>query len=430
MVNKVNVIGAGLAGCEVALTLAENGVEVELTECKPLMRSAAHTEDGFCELVCSNSLKSNDPLTAHGMLKAELRLLGSHVLKAAEECAVPAGSALAVDRKQFSQKVTERIRSSPLIKIKTQAADGIGDGITVIATGPLTLPPLDRVISDLFGSLHFYDAEAPIVSAESVNMESAFFAARYGKGDSDYLNCPLDKEEYEAFYEALVTAERADAHSFEKREIFEGCMPVEVMASRGKDALRFGPMKPVGLTNPKTGKRAYAVLQLRKENAQGDMYNLVGFQTNLKFSEQRRVFGMIPALKNAEYMRYGVMHRNTFIDAPKVIDDCFRSKKQKNVFVAGQLSGVEGYVESIASGKSVALHILGLLRAEPKPLPRDTMIGALAAYVSTENADFQPMNANYGILPPIDPPIKDKTERRQAMLDRAINSLKKYQENI
>lgn len=430
MVNKVNVIGAGLAGCEVALTLAENGVEVELTECKPLKRSAAHTEDGFCELVCSNSLKSNDPLTAHGMLKAELRLLGSHVLKAAEECAVPAGSALAVDRKQFSQKVTARIRSSPLIKIKTQAADGIGEGITVIATGPLTLPPLDRVISDLFGSLHFYDAEAPIVSAESVNMESAFFAARYGKGDSDYLNCPLDKEEYEAFYEALVTAERADAHSFEKREIFEGCMPVEVMASRGKDALRFGPMKPVGLTNPKTGKCAYAVLQLRKENAQGDMYNLVGFQTNLKFSEQRRVFGMIPALKNAEYMRYGVMHRNTFIDAPKVIDDCFRSKKQKKVFVAGQLSGVEGYVESIASGKSVALHILGLLRGEPKPLPRDTMIGALAAYVSTENADFQPMNANYGILPPIDPHIKDKTERRQAMLDRAINSLKKYQENI
>ncbi len=429
--SDVRVIGAGLAGCEAALTLAEHGVNVQLVECKPVARSAAHSEDGFCELVCSNSLKSKDPLTAHGMLKAELRALGSHVLAAAEECSVPAGSALAVDRKRFSETVTERVLASPLVSVKCEVASDIGEGITIIATGPLTLPPLEGKIAELFGSLHFYDAEAPIVSADSIDMSKAFFAARYGKGDDDYLNCPLTKEEYETFYEALVTADRAEAKSFEKREIFEGCMPVEVMAARGRDALRFGPMKPVGLIDPNTGRRAYAVLQLRKENAQGNMYNLVGFQTNLKFSEQKRVFGIIPALANAEYMRYGVMHRNTFIDAPSAIDACFRAKKRNNLFVAGQISGVEGYVESVASGKSAALHVLSLLGgSEPEPLPPDTMMGALARYVSAENANFQPMNANYGLLPQTEEHIRDKSVRRRALLERSLCSLNKYIKKI
>ena len=426
----VTVIGAGLAGSEAALTLADAGAAVRLIECKPVMRSPAHASDDFCELVCSNSLKSKDPLTAHGLLKSELRELGSHVLELAEKCAVPAGSALAVDRAAFAAAVTEQILSHKNITVVREVADGFGDGMTVIATGPLTLPPLDGKIAELFGSLHFYDAEAPIIAAESVDMENAYFAARYAKGDdTDYLNCPLTKDEYDAFYAELLTAERADKHAFESGEIFEGCMPVEVMAARGKDALRFGPMKPVGLTDPRNGKRAYAVLQLRKENAAGDMYNLVGFQTNLKFAEQKRVFGMIPALRNAEFLRYGVMHRNTFIDAPRVIDDCFRAKEHRNVFVAGQLSGVEGYVESIASGKVVALHAWDAINGrEPRPYPAECMIGALARYISTENGNFQPMNANYGLLPPVDPPLRDKTERRRAMLGRSLAALRKYME--
>ncbi len=424
----VTVIGGGLAGSETALTLGEAGVKVRLIECKPKQKSPAHTSDGYCELVCSNSLKSNDHLTAHGLLKRELRTLGSKVLEEADKCSVPAGSALAVDRLKFSAAVTARINACDNIEKVCETASSLGDGLTVIATGPLTISPLDGIIEKYFGSLHFYDAEAPIVSAESIDMSSAYFAARYGKGDdTDYLNCPLSKEEYEVFYNALVKAERADGHIPEKREIFEGCMPVEVMASRGRDALRFGPMKPVGLTDPRNGRRAYAVLQLRKENVAGDMYNLVGFQTNLKFGEQKRVFGLIPALKNAEYMRYGVMHRNTFIDAPKAIDACFRSLGRRDLFVAGQLSGVEGYVESVASGKSVALHVLELLRGrEPEPLPNDTIIGALARYVSTENGNFQPMNANYGLLPPID--VRDKTERKRLMAARSDESIKKYTE--
>lgn len=428
----ITVIGAGLAGSEAALTLADAGASVRLVECKPLRRSPAHASDDFCELVCSNSLKSLDPLTAHGLLKAELRELGSHVLAAAEKCAVPAGSALAVDRTAFAKEVTAQILARGNIAVERDVAGELGEGLTIVATGPLTLAPLDAQIAALFGSLHFYDAEAPIVAAESVDMDSAYFAARYGKGDaSDYLNCPLTKDEYDAFYDALIAAERADGHAFERGEIFEGCMPVEVMAARGKDALRFGPMKPVGLTDPRSGKRAYAVLQLRKENAAGEMYNLVGFQTNLKFAEQKRVFGMIPALKNAEYLRYGVMHRNTFIDAPRVIDACFRAKARPNVFVAGQLSGVEGYVESVASGKCAALHALAVLGGRaPKPLPTECMIGALAGYISAENGNFQPMNANYGLLPPIEPHVRDKTERRRMMLERSLAALKQYRETI
>lgn len=422
----VTVVGGGLAGSEAALTLGEAGVKVRLIDCKPLKKSPAHVSENYCELVCSNSLKSNDCLTAHGLLKRELRALGSKVLEEADKCAVPAGSALAVDRTLFSEAVTKRINACGNIERVCETVSSLGDGLTIIATGPLTLPPLDGILEKEFGSLHFYDAEAPIVSAESIDGANAYFAARYGKGnDTDYLNCPLSKEEYETFYAALISADRADDHALDKREIFEGCMPVEVMAGRGKDALRFGPMKPVGLTDPRNGKRAYAVLQLRKENAAGDMYNLVGFQTNLKFGEQKRVFRLIPALKNAEYLRYGVMHRNTFIDAPKSIDSCFRSLKRRDLFVAGQLSGVEGYVESIASGKAAALHILDMLRGrDPEPLPRDTVIGALAGYISTENGNFQPMNANYGLLPPVEE--RDKTERKRLMAARSDESVKKY----
>ena len=425
----VKVIGAGLAGSEVALSLADKGFRVKLVECKPLRRSPAHASDDYCELVCSNSLKSNDPLTAHGLLKEELRVLGSKVIEVADVCAVPAGSALAVDRQLFAEKVTELINENPLIDVTAEIASELpSDELTVIATGPLTLSPLDDAIKNVFGSLHFYDAEAPIVSAESIDMDHAYFAARYGKGNADdYLNCPLTKEEYEAFYDALINAERADKHEFEKGEIFEGCMPAEVMALRGKDALRFGPMKPVGLSDPRDGKRAYAVLQLRKENVAGDMYNLVGFQTNLKIGEQKRVFGLIPALRNAEYMRYGVMHRNSFIEAPKVLDACFRSKVYPNLFIAGQLGGVEGYVESIASGKSVAIHIENVLKnREPEPLPDDTVIGALARYISTENGNFQPMNANYGLLPAVE--VRDKTERKRIMRERSAYSINKYLE--
>lgn len=427
---RVTVIGAGLAGSEAALTLAAGGADVTLVDCKPKTLGPASANTDFCELVCSNSLKSNDPLTAHGLLKAELRALGSFVLAEADGCAVPAGSALAVDRAEFARRVTEKLRESG-IKTECCIAGEARDGYTVIATGPLTMPPMDAYIAENFGSLHFFDAEAPIVSAESIDRDKSFFAARYGKGNADdYLNCPLTKEEYDAFYEALVTAERANAHEFEKGEIFEGCMPVEVMAARGRDALRFGPMRPVGLTDPKTGRRAYAVLQLRKENAAGDMYNLVGFQTNLKFGEQRRVFGMIPALANAEYLRYGVMHRNAYIDAPRSIDMFFRAKKNGRVFIAGQLSGVEGYVESIASGKAAAMHLLRLLGAkEPLPLPCETLIGALSRYVAAENADFQPMNANYGLLPPFDPQIKDKQKRKEAYMARSLEAIARYTEN-
>ncbi|HIW02613.1 MAG TPA: methylenetetrahydrofolate--tRNA-(uracil(54)-C(5))-methyltransferase (FADH(2)-oxidizing) TrmFO [Candidatus Protoclostridium stercorigallinarum] len=425
----VTVIGAGLAGSEAALTLAENGVRAVLVDCKPEKLGPANADRNFCELVCSNSLKSNDVTTAHGLLKAELRVLGSRVLEEAEKCAVPAGSALAVDRAAFAARVTERLCSCGAVIECALAGGEEPRGLTIIATGPLTLPPMDAFIADNFGSLHFYDAEAPIVSADSIDKERAFFAARYGKGNGeDYLNCPMTKEEYDAFYDALVTAERAVGHEFEKGEIFEGCMPVEVMARRGRDALRFGPMKPVGLTDPNTGKRAYAVLQLRRENAAGDMYNLVGFQTNLKFGEQKRVFGMIPALRNAEYMRYGVMHRNTYIDAPSSVDMFFRSKKNDKLFIAGQLSGVEGYVESIASGKLAAMHALRMLRGkEPLPLPETTIVGALSRYISTPNDDFQPMNANHGLLPPLGE-VRDKRRRKEMYAERSLADLKKYTE--
>ncbi len=428
----VDVIGGGIAGSEAALTLAGLGIKVRLIECRPAVSSPAHVTGDYAELVCSNSLKSSDVLTAHGLLKAELSEIGCYLLDIAEKCRVPAGSALAVDRKAFSALVTEKIKSSENVEIVNEVASKVSENISIVATGPLTLPPLSEWLERTVGekSLHFFDAEAPIISAESVDMTKAYYASRYDKGDgSDYLNCPLSKEEYEIFLSNLLSAERAIEHVSVKKEIFEGCMPVEIMAARGADALRFGPMKPVGLRNPVTGERAFAVVQLRKENARGDMLNMVGFQTNLKFGEQKRVFGLIPALKNAEFLRYGVMHRNTFIDGPKVLDGFFRLKTDPRVFIAGQLSGVEGYVESIASGKVAALTAAAMLAGkEPEPLPLETMIGALAGYVSFPSDGFQPMNANYGLLPPLDKEERDKTKRKQSYYDRSIASLRKYLE--
>ena len=427
----ITIIGGGLAGSEAALTLASKGYKVRLVECRPLSLTPAHLTGKYAELVCSNSLKSVDHLTAHGLLKKELELLGSHLLECAKLTQVSAGSALAVDREKFSSLVTQRIENNDKIERVNELAGEPSCGYTIIATGPLTMPPLSNWLKKL-GTMHFYDAEAPIVSFDSIDMESAYFASRYGKGDGkDYLNCPLSKDEYLEFVKELNSAETAVKRSFEKKEIFEGCMPVEVMAGRGLDSLRFGPLKPVGLTNPKTGKRDYAVVQLRKENAAGDMYNIVGFQTNLKYNEQKRVFGLIPALKNAEYYRYGVMHRNTYIDSPSSLDQFFRLKNNEKVFIAGQLSGVEGYVESIASGKMAALHAIRVLEGKaPVPLPLETIMGALARYISTESSNFQPMNANYGLLPPLGEDIRDKSLKKEKIYARSINSMTKYMESI
>lgn len=418
------VIGAGLAGAEAALTLAAHKISVKLIDAKPSEMSPAHHSTNFAEVVCSNSFKSDDPLTASGLLKAELRILGSHLMEIADTVKVPAGSALAVDREKFSAAVTEKLNSNKYITIVNEKAEKFEPDVpTVIATGPLTLPPLSEFLSELLGkSLYFYDAEAPIVSAESVDMSRTFNAGRYGE-DSDYINCPLTGSEYYAFVSELIKADRVISKDFEKGEIFEGCMPVEVMAMRGADTLRFGPLKPVGMLDPSTGKRPFAVVQLRKENSEGSMFNIVGFQTNLKFGEQKRVFGLIPALRNAEYLRYGVMHRNMYVNAPKTIDRHFRMLDHPNCFIAGQLSGVEGYVESIASGLIAALNMARVLSGrELLELPRETMLGALCSYLERPNDNFQPMNANFGLLPPIDG-IRDKAKRKEALTKRALDKL-------
>lgn len=428
---KATVIGAGLAGCEAAYYLARNGVQVELWEMKPEKYSPAHTYEGFAELVCSNSLKSNELATASGMLKAEMRLLGSLVLSCADGTAVPAGGALAVDRNAFSDAVTDRITACENITvIRKEATEIPTEGAVIIATGPLTSEAMSAQIEKLTGSegLHFFDAASPIVTEESVDPEKSFRLARYGKGGDDYINCPLTCEEYEAFYTALVSAESAELHEFEKDcKVFESCMPVEVAAKRGADTLRFGIMKPVGLTDPSTGRRPYAVLQLRQDNAEGSLYNLVGFQTNLKFGEQKRVFSMIPALANAEFVRYGVMHRNTYIDSPKMLSYDFSVKSEPRLFFAGQMTGVEGYIESAMSGLVAAIACLKRLKGEHlPPFPRETGIGALTAYISTENSDFQPMNANFGILPDLGENIRDKKEKRRRLAERSVNALKEF----
>ena len=423
----VRVIGAGLAGCEAAWQLAERGIKTELFEMKPAKKTAAHHTDMYAELVCSNSFKAAGLNSAAGLLKEEMRRLGSLLMMCADECRVPAGGALAVDRKLFSEMATEKIKSHPNIVVKEEEILTIpDDGINIIATGPLTSEPLaDNIKKRFGGSLSFFDAAAPIVTAESIDMTSAFKASRYGKGDGDdYINCPMNKEEYELFHTELVDAERTPLHGVDvaNPKVYEGCMPIEVMAQRGSDTVRFGPMKPVGLTDPRTGRRPWAVLQLRKENSAATMYNLVGFQTNLKFSEQKRVFGLIPALKNAEFVRYGVMHRNTFINSPKLLTNVFSARDNPNLFFAGQITGVEGYMESGASGLLAGINAAQTYYNKPLlVLPPYTMIGALAGYISDETVEnFQPMGANIGILPPLSERFKDKRLKAQAHAERSL----------
>lgn len=429
----INVIGAGLAGCEAAMKIASKGIKVHLYEMKPRKKTPAHHTDMFGELVCSNSLKALRKESAAGLLKDEMRRLDSFLMKCADKCRVPAGGALAVDRSIFAQLVTEGIKNNPNIEVFSEEVTQIPyDAITVIATGPLTSEPLAESIREICGdSLSFFDAAAPIVSAESVDMNYAFFASRYGKGDGDdYINCPMNKDEYELFYNELIKAQRAPLHDFDVNnpKVYEGCMPVEVMAQRGEGTLRFGPMKPVGLTDPKTGHRPWAVLQLRKENSAGTMYNLVGFQTNLKFPEQKRVFSLIPALHNADFIRYGVMHRNTFICSPKILNADYSVKENKNLFFAGQLTGVEGYMESAASGIVAGINAVRRYKnIDTLVFPEKTMIGALSAYISDPTvSNFQPMGANFGVLPELDDRPRDKKLRGAAYSSRAISEIEKF----
>ncbi len=434
MNNKVNVIGLGLAGCEATYQLAKRGILVDAYEMKPTKFSDAHNSPDFAEIVCSNSFKSEDLGTASGCLKAEMQELDSLILRVAEKTRVPAGSALAVDRDKFSELVTKEIESlSGVNIIKTEVTTLDLSVPTIVATGPLTSDALSTEIKKLIGSdnLHFYDASAPIIDANTLDLSKTFSAARFGKGTSDYINCPMNKEEYFAFVEELIKAERVELHQFEKSEIFEGCMPIEVMASRGKDTLRFGTLRPVGLTDSE-GKRPFAVVQLRKESNNNNLYNLVGFQTNLKFGEQKRVFSMIPALKNAEFIKYGVMHRNSFINAPKHLNFDFSVKNVDNLYIAGQLSGVEGYMESTASGMMAGIYLANkMLGKSLDPLPKTTIIGAITNYITTADPNnFQPMNANFGILSELDEIIKDKALRKQKYSERAVCEIKKYKENI
>ena len=426
---RINIIGAGLAGCEAALYLAKRGVPVTLYEQKPHAFSPAHHSAGFAELVCSNSLKAERRDSASGLLKAEMELLGSSLLPAARACSVPAGGALAVDRDRFSALATERLRAHPNIEVVTGEVTEIPpDGVVVVASGPLTSDALaERITALCGGGLSFFDAAAPIVTRESLDMEHCFSASRYGRGDDDYINCPMNKEEYEAFYEALVSAERAPIHDFDvmNPKVYEGCMPIEVMAQRGHDTIRFGPLKPVGLRDPRTGRRPWAVVQLRTENAEKTLFNLVGFQTNLKFPEQKRVFGMIPGLRNAEFVRYGVMHRNTFLDSPRLLDADFSLRRRPDLFFAGQMTGVEGYMESAVSGLLAGMNAARRLEGRaPVILPETTMSGALSRHVAqSESKDFQPMGANFGIFPPIEPHIRDKRARYAAFAERALRDL-------
>ncbi|MBQ7160220.1 MAG: methylenetetrahydrofolate--tRNA-(uracil(54)-C(5))-methyltransferase (FADH(2)-oxidizing) TrmFO [Clostridia bacterium] len=432
MKKRIKVIGAGLAGCEAAWQAARLGCEVELYEMKPQKYTPAHHSEGFAELVCSNSLRSAALTNAVGLLKEELRVLGSLIMEAADATRVEAGSALAVDRKLFSEYITDKIRSCEKIRVTDGEVTEIpAEGVTVIATGPLTSDALAEKIREKLGAedLHFFDAAAPIVDAGSINYDKAFFASRYGKGDpSSYLNCPMNKEEYEAFYNALITAETAELKEFDRKpDVFEGCMPVEVMAKRGTDTLRFGPMKPVGLPDPRTGRDAYAAVQLRRENAEGTMYNIVGFQTHLTFGEQKRVFGMIPGLENASFLRYGVMHRNTFIDSPRLLDCHYSLISEPRLFFAGQMTGVEGYIESCSSGFVAGVNAaLTLLGRERTDFPDATAIGALAHYVSnTAVTDFQPMNVNFGIIAPPEERVKGgKAAKNQYLADRALGIIK------
>lgn len=430
----IYVLGAGLAGVEAANIIASHGIKVKLYEMKPNQYSPAHKSENFAELICSNSLKAARVNSAAGLLKEEMRRLGSLLVPIALETAVPAGGALAVNRDIFSAKATEAILNNPLIEvIREEITEIPTDGITVVATGPLTSGKLAEAIKEKCGGfLSFFDAAAPIVSAESLDMSKCFKQSRYDKGDDDYINCPMNKEEYENFINELTNAERAPVHEFDVNnpKVYEGCMPVEVMAQRGADTLRFGPLKPVGLRDPRTGHRPWAVVQLRTENKENTLYNLVGFQTNLKWPEQKRVFGMIPGLENAEIIRYGVMHRNTFLNSPKLLDGDFSLRSEKNIFFAGQITGVEGYMESASSGLMAGINAVRRFKGEETVvLPETTMIGSLSRYISSSvSADFQPMGANFGVLPPIEPKIRDKKLRYTALSDRALDELEKFRE--
>ena len=457
---EIVVIGGGLAGTEAALQIAKRKINVKLYEMKPNKFSEAHTNPNLAEIVCSNSFKSNNITNACGLLKEELRMLGSELIPIADKFSVPAGQALAVDREKFSEEVTKQIENNEYIEVIREEITKIPeDSIVIIATGPLTSENMSEEISKLTGNdkLYFYDAAAPIVEKESINMEIAFYGDRYtqerGKEESieewqertkneigSYINLPMNKEEYEKFYNELITAEIVTLHEFEKREIFEGCMPLEIMAKRGIDTLRFGPLKPVGFTDKRTGRRPYAVIQLRQDNQEGNLYNIVGFQTNLKFGEQKRVFSMIPGLKNAEFIKYGVMHRNTYINSTTVLDNTYNMKENRKIFFAGQITGVEGYVESISSGFVAGINAIKLYEIinnnsenineeyEKRRIAfdKETVIGALAEYISTPNERFQPMNANFGIVPQLDENIRDKKVRYQKLAEKSINNIQKY----
>ena len=436
MNKTVTVIGGGFAGVEAAKQLTKRGIKVRLYEMKPVRFSPAHKSENLCELVCSNSFKAARLDSAAGLLKSEMELLGSVCVSQAKKNSVPAGGALAVNRDDFSAAVTKEIENDPLIEIVREEVTEIPrEGVVIVAAGPLASDALSEDISQLCGkALSFFDAAAPIVTAESIDMSKAFIQDRYGKGDDDYINCPMNKEEYENFYCELINAEVVTLHDFEKKKgIYEGCMPIEIMASRGENTIRFGPMKPVGLVNPATGHRPWAVLQLRKENKEGTMYNLVGFQTNLKFPEQKRVFSMIPALHSADFVRYGVMHRNSFLNSPKVLTSAFNMKENPNIFFAGQMTGVEGYMESAASGIIAGINAARLLEGKaPVLFPKTTMLGALSRYIADESIkDFQPMGAAIGLLPPIEEKIRDKRLRYAAVANRAMDDIKAYiDENI
>ena len=433
--NHVTVIGAGLAGSECAWQLAQRGVAVTLREMKPEKRTPAHVTDYFAELCCSNSLRGAGLENAVGLLKEELRQLNSLIMRCADATAVPAGGALAVDREGFARMVTESVLSHPNITMIPGEVTSIPEGDVVIASGPLTSDPLaDAIAAKLGGgnTLNFFDAAAPLVASESVDMDRAYFASRYDKGTPDYINCPMTREEYLAFWQALTAAEEAEVHGFEDKNVFEGCMPVEVMARRGEDTLRFGPLKPRGLIDPKTGKEPYAVVQLRRDNADGTIYNLVGFQTHLKWPEQRRVFTVIPALRNAQFLRYGVMHRNTYLDSPRLLDRYYRLKADPRIAFAGQMTGVEGYVESCASGFLAGVELARRLNGQaPIDFPAETAIGALGLYVSNGSVgDFQPMNINFGIIPPLDHRVKGKRNKNAELSRRALEILEPIKQEV
>lgn len=430
MSKHVTVIGAGLAGSEAAWQLAKQGVDVHLYEMRPKKQTPAHHTDKFAELVCSNSLRANTLTNAVGVLKEEMRKMDSVIIKSADECAVPAGGALAVDRHEFAAKVTENVKNHPNVTVFSEECTKIPDGPTIIATGPLTSKDLSDQLKALSGEeyLYFYDAAAPIIETESIDMDKVYKKSRYDKGEAAYLNCPMTEDEFNTFYEALISAETVPLKEFEKEIFFEGCMPIEVMAQRGQKTMTFGPLKPVGLEDPRTGKRPYAVVQLRQDNASGTLYNIVGFQTHLKWGPQKEVIRLIPGLENADIVRYGVMHRNTFINSPNLLKPTYQYKDRENLFFAGQMTGVEGYVESAASGLIAGFNAARLMNGdEPVVFPEETALGSLANYITTANPDnFQPMNANFGLFPPLETRIKSKKERNETIANRALETIQNF----